>query len=368
MKTLAIVIPVWQRPGLTRHCLRWYRGLGIPGAETRVLAVGSEGDVSARLAADAGCEYFDTSNELLDRKYDRGLRHAGRFNPDAVALVGSDDFLSADYFDWALRQLAGGADLVGVLDFHMVDVARRRVLHWPGYAGPRAGEPIGAGRVFSQRILDRVAWHPHRGRDGHAGYVRDDERCLERIRAAGGRIRVARVADVGCRYWAVKTGEEMNPVSAFENAWTVQDVTRTAWPRFASDLPDVAHRDGIHPSANVYDSTIGKGTRIAAFAEVGGATVGERCKIEAHAFVCPGVTLGDEVFVGPGVRFTNDRYPRAVGDWTLERTWVRRGASLGAGAVILPGVTIGAQAIVGAGSVVTADVAAGAVVRGNPAC
>ncbi|MCC7424386.1 MAG: N-acetyltransferase [Planctomycetaceae bacterium] len=101
---------------------------------------------------------------------------------------------------------------------------------------------------------------------------------------------------------------------------------------------------------------------------MGGATIGERCKIQAHAFLCPGVTLEDEVFVGPGARFTNDRNPRAVGPWSLEETIVRRGASIGANATILPGVTIGEGATVGAGSVVVRDVPAGATVKGNPAC
>lgn len=123
----------------------------------------------------------------------------------------------------------------------------------------------------------------------------------------------------------------------------------------------------IHPTANLYRCSIGDDTKIAAFAEVGGAQVGARCKIQAHAFLCPGVTLEDEVFIGPGVRFTNDLYPRAVGNWTVTPTRVEKGASIGAGAVILAGVTIGAQALVGAGSVVTTDVPSRMSVSGNPA-
>lgn len=114
--------------------------------------------------------------------------------------------------------------------------------------------------------------------------------------------------------------------------------------------------NAIHPWANVYDSRIGEGTKVAAFAEVGGAVVGRFCKVQAFAFLCPGVTLEDEVFVGPHACFTNDPFPKAVGPWTPARTLVRRGASIGAGAVILPGVTIGAGAVVGAGSVVDRDV------------
>jgi len=133
----------------------------------------------------------------------------------------------------------------------------------------------------------------------------------------------------------------------------------------------------VHAFANLYGCRIGAGSRIGPFVEIQrGVVIGARCKISSHSFLCTGVELGDEVFVGHGVVFTNDRYPRAVtaerelqrdGDWTLERTVVRRRASIGSGAVILCGLTIGEEAIVGAGAVVTRDVPAGAVVAGNPA-
>lgn len=127
--------------------------------------------------------------------------------------------------------------------------------------------------------------------------------------------------------------------------------------------PDVT----IHPTANLYRCSIGAGTKIAAFVEAGGCTIGERCKIQAFAYLCPGVVLEDEVFIGPHACFTNDMFPHAEGDWNPQPTLIRRGASIGAGAVILPGVTIGEHALVGAGSVVTSDVPAGAIVYGNPA-
>lgn len=135
----------------------------------------------------------------------------------------------------------------------------------------------------------------------------------------------------------------------------------------------------IHESANVYAEAgcIGDGTTIAAFVEVqAGARIGERCKISSHSFVCAGVTIESEVFVGHGVMFCNDRNPRACGmdgelagpdDWQLEHVHVRAGASIGSGAVILPGVHIGLRAVVGAGAVVTRDVPDGVTVVGNPA-
>ena len=95
--------------------------------------------------------------------------------------------------------------------------------------------------------------------------------------------------------------------------------------------------------------------------------IGDRCKIEAFAFIPSGVTIEDEVFVGPHAVFTNDLHPRAMGDWDITPTLVKKGASIGAGAVIVCGVTIGENAMVGAGAVVTKDVRPGALVIGNPA-
>lgn len=132
-----------------------------------------------------------------------------------------------------------------------------------------------------------------------------------------------------------------------------------------------------HPDlVNLYGCTVGEGTKIGAFVEIQkNATVGCRCKISSHTFICEGVTVEDEVFVGHGVLFINDRHPRATADgriqtdtdWQVVQTLVRRGASIGSGAVILCGVTIGVRAMVGAGAVVTADVPDDAVVVGVPA-
>jgi len=132
-----------------------------------------------------------------------------------------------------------------------------------------------------------------------------------------------------------------------------------------------------HPDlVNLYGCEIGDDTRIGTFVEIQrGAQVGARCKISSHTFVCEGVTIDDEVFVGHGVMFINDRRPQATAggrlqteaDWQVVQTRVARGASIGSGAVILCGVTIGERALVGAGAVVTRDVAAGEVVVGVPA-
>jgi UDP-2-acetamido-3-amino-2,3-dideoxy-glucuronate N-acetyltransferase len=134
----------------------------------------------------------------------------------------------------------------------------------------------------------------------------------------------------------------------------------------------------FHPDlVNLYGCSVGDETRIGTFVEVQvGAGIGARCKISSHSFICEGVTIEDEVFIGHGVMFTNDRRPRATmadgrpqgpADWTVEPTRVGKGASIGSNATILCGITIGAGAIVGAGAVVTRDVAARATVAGVPA-
>jgi len=127
---------------------------------------------------------------------------------------------------------------------------------------------------------------------------------------------------------------------------------------------------------NLYGCQIGDNTGIGAFVEVQkNATVGKNCKISSHTFICEGVTIEDNVFIGHGVVFINDTYPRAVNesgrlqteaDWKVEPTLVKNGASIGSGCTILANVTIGENAIVGAGSVVTRDVPANAIVAGNP--
>jgi acetyltransferase-like isoleucine patch superfamily enzyme len=142
---------------------------------------------------------------------------------------------------------------------------------------------------------------------------------------------------------------------------------------------DVKLGEGVRlaPFVNLYGCEIGDQSKLGTFVEIQkNAKVGARCKISSHTFICEGVTIEDNVFVGHGVVFINDTYPRATtaqgqlqteADWHVEKTVVKRGASIGSGARILSRITIGENALVGAGSVVTRDVPANAVVAGNPA-
>ena len=148
---------------------------------------------------------------------------------------------------------------------------------------------------------------------------------------------------------------------------------------FLSIAPDVKLGKDVKLSKfiNLYGCEIGDNTKIGAFVEIQkNATVGKNCKISSHSFVCEGVTIEDNVFIGHSVTFINDSYPRATlgdgqlqteADWKVEQTVIKKGASIGSGSTILSKVVVGENAIVGAGSVVTKDVPANSIVAGNPA-
>jgi UDP-2-acetamido-3-amino-2,3-dideoxy-glucuronate N-acetyltransferase len=151
--------------------------------------------------------------------------------------------------------------------------------------------------------------------------------------------------------------------------------TQSAFTRIASDVK-LGKNVKIYDFTNLYGCEIGDDSKIGTFVEIQkGARIGRRCKVSSHTFICEGVTIEDDVFVGHNVTFINDRYPRATNaagslqtetDWECIPTVVKSGASIGSGATLLCGVTVGEGAIVGAGCVVTKDVPARTVVAGNP--
>ena len=146
---------------------------------------------------------------------------------------------------------------------------------------------------------------------------------------------------------------------------------------YIADDVRLGHNVKLAKFINLYGCSVGDNTKIGAFVEIQkNAFVGKNCKISSHSFICEGVTIEDNVFIGHGVTFINDLYPRATNavgqlqtdaDWSVSKTLVKNGASIGSGATILANVTIGENAIVGAGSIVTKDVPGLAIVAGNPA-
>jgi acetyltransferase-like isoleucine patch superfamily enzyme len=146
--------------------------------------------------------------------------------------------------------------------------------------------------------------------------------------------------------------------------------------RIATDVK-LGQNVSIHAFVNLYGCSIGEGSRVGAFVEIQkNASIGKNVKVSSHTFICEGVTIEDDVFVGHNVSFINDKYPRATtengtpqteANWSVIKTVVKRGASIGTSSTILCGITIGENAVIGAGSVVTHDVPANAIVAGNPA-
>ena len=155
-------------------------------------------------------------------------------------------------------------------------------------------------------------------------------------------------------------------IEVIENAQNLLPETKSKF----SVLKDVEIGKGskIYDHVNLYKCKIGENSKIDAFTYIEeGVIIGDNVKIRTHVFIPSGVTIEDDVFIGPGVKFTNDKYPKSQGKWKILRTLVKKGASIGTGAIILPGLIIGEGATIGAGSVVTKDVPPYTIVAGNPA-
>jgi UDP-2-acetamido-3-amino-2,3-dideoxy-glucuronate N-acetyltransferase len=156
----------------------------------------------------------------------------------------------------------------------------------------------------------------------------------------------------------------------------VDSLLQPLYQRIAPDVK-LGRNVSVRDFTNLYGCEIGDDVKIGTFVEIQkGVKIGNRCKISSHTFICEGVILEDDIFIGHNVTFTNDRYPRATdgngrlqgeGDWVCIPTVIKRGASIGSGVTLLCGITVGENALIGAGSVVTKDVPAGAVAAGNPA-
>lgn len=218
-----VVLPIWKRQPSVSMALRWYEQ-----QRCEIVVVGSEGEVSRSLAN--GHHYVEVSNYPLDAKYDAGFAYCKQFNPDVVTIIGSDDFITEDYFHWAREQIFYGYDIVGFLDFYIASIEHQKIYYWGGYAQNklvnenRTGESIAAGRVFSKKALDSVNWRPYLTNGEYFDTYQDDERAMRNF--GNLKHRFINMANIGCRYWAVKVGEELNNTQAFLDGYdNIVDVT-----------------------------------------------------------------------------------------------------------------------------------------------
>jgi hypothetical protein len=263
MSRLVIIIPFFKRHSLTKVVFRHYRLLqrDWQHGQIELLAVGSEGDVSRHLAESEGLDYIECANRPLDAKYECGFLCAQEYHPDAVALVGSNDIISGEYFANAMTAFAEqGVDSTGLLDCYLVDLPTRRMSYWPGYSKnsigyhrdgtrSRQGESIAAGRTFSRNILEKMHWRPFLADQRISeDLLNDDETNIDCLNNHAATILNWRMADVDCHYWNIKSEFDLNPFSAFELAYgadlkDVGDQTQAFWAchyphlLFASSMP-----------------------------------------------------------------------------------------------------------------------------------
>ena len=153
MTRLVALVPLWRRHELARIVLSRLHRQGIP-----VVCVGSEGETSERLARECGADYIEADNSPLGGKFNAGLAHARRAEPDAVLVLGSDNLVTDEYLAALRRLVAAGHDYIGLRDGYVYEHEWDHLVHWPGYIGIREGEPLGSGRCFSRQLLDRLNW------------------------------------------------------------------------------------------------------------------------------------------------------------------------------------------------------------------
>ena len=230
-----VVLPIWKRQHIANLALSWYERQNC-----EIVVVGSEGHISRSFARDH--HYVEAANHPLDAKYDVGIAYCEQFNPDAVSLVGCDDFITEDYFEWAMERISyDGYDVTGFLDFYIADLSDWRIYYWGGYTRSklinedRTGDSIGAGRVFSKKALQSVNWRPFLTKGKYQHMYQDDERAIANMPNA--QCRFINMANIGCRYWAVKNGDEINGTQAFlDNYDNLVNVTEYTKRLFKQDL------------------------------------------------------------------------------------------------------------------------------------
>lgn|GEM_PF-5722603 len=245
-------MPIWKREWLTQHLLSYYHSFESVGIKYRILVLGSEGRRSKKTAR--GLEYLetdgrntehiiipdgnDTEHCPLDKKYDDGFAYSQRFDPDMVALVGGDDFITKNYFEYASERISSGDDMVGILDCYLSDIVSNKLWYWPGYEGERKGDSIGAGRIYSKKILQEMKWKPFI-EESYQSYNYDDERSENKVRNISGNIHTINMSNIGCRYWNVKANNSINKIEGFiweDHVCTIPSENVTELPEHTRQL------------------------------------------------------------------------------------------------------------------------------------
>ena len=211
MTNIVICIPFYRNHDVVWRVLYHYAHIEIPNTQIAVVAAGSEKEHSKRMAESAGAQYCETLNpppqlmNLLPQKFNANLMAARKYRPDFVMLTGSDDLISAEWLDFGIKQMVdNNLDCVGLMDSYIAHAKTKEVMYWSGYWGDRKGESIGAGRIVSRKILDKLNWTLWPTNDART--IGNDGRQIERIIGAGGSVHNYYMHDAGCAYYNIKNG------------------------------------------------------------------------------------------------------------------------------------------------------------------
>lgn len=200
---IIIMCPMWKRPILTNYIFNYYNKMKsalLPSIDLILIAVGSEGKTSREIAERNGFDYLEYPNMPLNRKFNAGVKYAKYHDPDVLFLLNSDDIISADYF----RAIKPEAEtVVGLLDIYFFDLENKNLGYWPGYLDGRKGEPIGPGRCFSRKVLEKCEWQPWPQEKKIKGGL--DGRCRDRLKSLGVKLKGRYMDEMGCFAMDVKT-------------------------------------------------------------------------------------------------------------------------------------------------------------------
>lgn len=209
---IVLMVTMYKRHELTKFVFNHYNKIAKKKSKVEIIlcAAGSEGIISESIAVNNGFNYIEVNNYPLSTKHNKLLKYAREFNPDAVVLIGSDDMLSPNMFYLYADKINQGIDLFGFSDFYMYD---RQMYHWNGYEGLRIGESIGAGRMFSKRLLDSLDWDLWGAKEINSGL---DGLCMSRLSTVKYTYQIIKIPDFHLLV-GIKAGQSITPINEFTN-------------------------------------------------------------------------------------------------------------------------------------------------------